>query len=120
MIKLKLYNGDIEINKLYKKQFKKIMNTKQLKLPNISNIFTEHADKINYSKLLNSNIVLNASIDIKNLQTAQETKQNNGKLDVSLFISRIRKYIKRFHHFILPKNVMSSNIIKLFYKQVNP
>lgn len=47
------------------KQFKKIINAKQLKLPNISNVFNENAAKINYSKLLNGNIILNTKINIQ-------------------------------------------------------
>lgn len=101
------------------KQFKKIINAKHLKLPNISNVFNEHADKINYSKLLNSNIIINCMLDIKKIQTSDETINANGKLNVQLFISRIRKYFQRIHHFALPKNVLSINSIKLFYKQVN-
>lgn len=101
------------------KQFKKIINAKQLKLPNIFNVFNENADKINYSKLLNSNIILNTKLDIKKIQTPEEISASNGKLNVQLFISRVRKYFRLLHHFALPKNVLSTNSIKLFYKQVN-
>jgi hypothetical protein len=101
------------------KQFKKIINAKQLKLPNISSIFNENAERMNYSKLLNGNIILNAKIDITKMQTTEENKVANGKLDIQLFISRIRKYFRQLHHFALPKNLLSANSIKLFYKQVN-
>jgi len=101
------------------KQFKKIINAKQLKLPNISNVFNENAERINYTKLLNSNIILNTNIDITKIQTLEETKLANGKLNVQLLISRIRKYLRQFHHFALPKNLLATNSIKLFYKQVN-
>jgi hypothetical protein len=100
-------------------QFKKIINAKYLKLPNITNVFNENAERINYSKLLNGNIILNAKIDIDTVQTPQEKKVANGKLNVPLFISRIRKYFRQFHHFALPKNVAATNTIKLFYKQVS-
>jgi hypothetical protein len=93
------------------KQFKKIINAKQLKLPNISNVFNENAEKMNYSKLLNSNIILITQVDIKKIQSADETLKANGKLDVSLLISRIRKYFRLLHHFALPKNVVASNTV---------
>jgi len=101
------------------KQFKKIINAKQLKLPNITNVFNENAERLNYSKLLNGNIILNTKINVEKMQTPFEYKQYGGKLDVSLFISRLRKYFRRLHHFALPKNILATNSIKLFYKQVN-
>ena len=101
------------------KQFKKIINAKHLKLPHISSVFNENAEKINYSKLLNGNIILNTIVDIKKIQTADEIKMAKDKLNIPLFISRVRKYFKKLHHFALPKNVLANNSIKLFYKQVN-
>ena len=125
------------------KTFKKIINARNLKLPNISNIFNENAETINYSKLLSGNIIINTHLDTEKLQTKEEAKyelerklkddkgkddkgkDDKGKdgssiasIDVRLLISRIRKYMNMFHHFIVLKTI-TTNTIKFFYKQVN-
>ena len=108
------------------KYIKKIINAKHLKLPNVSNLFNENSNYINYSTLVNGNVTVNGKFDMKKLQTKEEFKEHDkktdgkldGKLDVKLLINRIRKHITSFHHFVLNPNI-SNDSINIIYKQVN-
>ena len=102
------------------KYIKKIINAKKLIEPNISNVFNEYSESINYSTLLNGNIIMNAHLDIDKLQTIDENKKNHGKLDVKLLLTRIKKYFSACHQFIVSTNINAgTTALKIFYKQVN-
>jgi hypothetical protein len=100
------------------KTFKKIINAKNLKLPNISNVFNENAETVNYSKLLRGNITIHGKLDIAKLQTKEESQRNPVVLDVKLLINRMRRYFHLFHHFVVSRSI-TTNTLKFFYKQVN-
>ena len=100
------------------KDIKKIINGKYLQIPNVSNIFNENINKLNLSNLINGNVNIVGKLDISKLQTKDETKKNNGKLDLDLFNQRFRKHITAFHQFILDRKVSNDNV-RFFYKQVN-
>ncbi len=102
------------------KKIKKIINAKKLILPNITNVFNEYSDSINYSTLLNGNIIMHAKLDLDKLQTKDENTKHKGKLDIKLLLTRIKKYFSTCHQFIVNTHINSStNSLKIFYKQVN-
>jgi len=102
------------------KYIKKKINTKQLILPNINNVFNEFSDRINYSSLLNGTIIITGQLNISKLiiDPGNTTNPSKNKFNLDLLIEQFRKYTGGFHQFILSPTT-TPNTIKLFYKQVN-
>ena len=102
------------------KYIKKKINARQLILPNINNVFNEFSDRINYSFLLNGTIIINGQLNISKLiiNPDNSIKPGKNKFKLELLIEKFRKYVARFHQFILTPST-TPNTIKLFYKQVN-
>ena len=81
------------------KGIKKIINATNLAEPNLNNIFNDNISIVTTTNLINGNIYISSKIDIKKVQTFDELKKNNNKLDVKLFLERLKKYSNIIHQF---------------------
>jgi len=104
---------DLNLVNITIKKIKKIINARKLELSNIPSIFNETRKKINNTTLLDSNIIINGKLDIKQLNSS-----NKSQIDTLSLLDKIKMKLSRYHQFIV-KKVQSSNSLTLFYKQVN-
>lgn len=101
------------------KGIKKIINANNLLIPNLNNIFNENTTIMRNANLINGNIIINAKLDIKKLQTVDEMKKNGNKLDVKLFLARLKKYSNTIHQFKANNKKIITDSIKIFYTNVD-
>ena len=101
------------------KGIKKIINASNILIPNLNNIFNENTNILRNSNLINGNIIINAKLDITKLQTADEIKKNAKKLDVKLFLARLKKYCNTIHQFKVNNKKIITDSMKIFYTNVD-